>query len=133
MFLGENTKGWELSEHIATKVEVNLRMNSILKNAKSFWSMNPGANVETSVVGNLVVLVALFNRKRGQGYSKSEIFVGRPFMSPFILIRLSLAIKPRPKRWWISCERLCFERPHTVAITVSLFLIGFNLIFFLWR
>ena len=133
MFLCENWKGYELSEHIATKDEVNLRMISTLKNAKSIWSMNPGANFETSVVGTLVFVVALFKRKRGQGYSKSGKLFGRPFMSPLIKIRLSLVIKTRPKRWWTSRERFCFERPHTVAITISLFLIGLYLIFLISR
>ena len=42
-----NSKGYEVAEHIATKVEVNPRMLSTLKNAKTILSMNPGANFET--------------------------------------------------------------------------------------
>ena len=34
LFLGGNTKGHEAAEHIVTKVEVNPRMLSTLKNAK---------------------------------------------------------------------------------------------------
>ena len=42
LLLDGNPKGYEVSEHIATKVEVNPRMLSTLKNAKSISSMNPG-------------------------------------------------------------------------------------------
>ena len=57
-----NPKGYEVEEHIATKVEVNPRMLSTLKNAKYIWIMKPGANFETSVVGPLGILVALVRR-----------------------------------------------------------------------
>ena len=53
--LDGNPKGYEVAEHIATKVEVNPRILSTLKNAKSIWSMNPGANLDTSVVGSLEI------------------------------------------------------------------------------
>ena len=53
LLMDENKKGYEVAEHIATKVEGNPRMISTLKNAKYIWSMNPGANFETSVVGPL--------------------------------------------------------------------------------
>ena len=43
-------------------------------------------NFETSVVGPLVILIALAKRQIGQGYSKSGWFSGRPSMSPFISI-----------------------------------------------
>ena len=66
LLLDENPKGYEVAEHIATKVEVNLRILSTLKNAKFIWIMNPGANVETSVVGPLGILVALVKRQIGQ-------------------------------------------------------------------
>ena len=60
-----------------------------IENRKSIWSMKPGANFETLVVGILGILVALVKRKIGQESSKSGIFVGRPFMSPFIAIILA--------------------------------------------
>ena len=56
----------------------------MLKNAKFTWSIKPGGNVETSVVGLLVILVALVKIRIGQDSSKSEIFTGRPSMSTFI-------------------------------------------------
>ena len=69
LLLDGNPKGYEVAEHIATKVEVNPRMLSTLKNAKSIWSMNPGGKFETSVVGPLEILVALVKRQIGQGFS----------------------------------------------------------------
>ena len=60
--------------------------------------MNPGKNVEISMVGTLAILVALDKRKIGQGYSKSGICFGRPFMSAFLAIGISLVIKKQPKR-----------------------------------
>ena len=59
LLLDGNPKGYEVAEHKATKVEVNPRILSTLKNAKSIWSKNPGANLVTSVVGLLEILVAL--------------------------------------------------------------------------
>ena len=73
-----NTNRYEVAEHIATKVEVNQRMLSALKNAKSVWSMNPGANFVTSVVGPLGILAALVIRQICQGSSNSRRFYGRP-------------------------------------------------------
>ena len=55
LHLDGNPKGYEVAEHIATKVEVNPRMISTLKNAKSIRSMNLGGDFETSVVGPLGV------------------------------------------------------------------------------
>ena len=54
--------------------------------------MNPGANFETSVVGPLVILVALVKRQIGQGYSNSGRFSGRPSMNPFLAILFILVI-----------------------------------------
>ena len=81
--LGINIKGYEVSELIATKVELNPRMLSTLKNAKSILSMNPGANFETSVVGLLGILVALVKRQIGRGSSNSRRFSGRTSMGFF--------------------------------------------------
>ena len=50
-------------------------MLSTLKNAKSIWSINPGGSFYTSVVVPLVILVALFKRRIGQGSSKSGVFM----------------------------------------------------------
>ena len=121
LLLYGNPKGYEVAEHIATTVEVNPRMLSKLKNSKVIWSMNPGANFETSVVRSLGILVALVKRQIGQGYSNSGIFSGRPSMSPFIAICFSLVIETWPKRWWISWE-VFFKIPHTFETTISLFL-----------
>ena len=97
LLLDGNTKGYELAEHIATKLEVNPRMLSTSKNAKSILSMNPGANFETSVVGPLGILVALVNRQIGQGSYNPGIFSGSPSMSPFLAIRFSRVIEKQPK------------------------------------
>ena len=40
LIMDRNTKGCEVAEHIAKKVEVNPQMLSTLKNVKSIWSMN---------------------------------------------------------------------------------------------
>ena len=106
--LDRNTKGDELSYHITTKVEVNPRMLSILKNEKSIWIMNPGANFETSKVGTMGILFALFITHIGQGCYNSGRFYGRPSKSHFIAIHFSLVITTRPKHWWISWDRFCF-------------------------
>ena len=107
LILGVNTIGYEVAEHIAKKIEVNPQMISALKNAKSIWSMKPGAIFKTSVVVPLGILVALFKRKIDQVYSDSVRFSGRPSMFHLLVIRFSLAIEPWPKRWWVSWER-CF-------------------------
>ena len=107
-------KGHEVAEHISTKVEVNPRMLSTLKNEKSIWSMNPGANFETSVVGPLEILVALVKRQIGKGYSNSGIFSRRPSKSPFLAINFSLVIDTWPKLWWIIWNIVSFEIPQTV-------------------
>ena len=48
--------------------------------------MNLGANFEISMVGTLVILVALLKRKIEKGSSKSGILFGRPFMITFLVI-----------------------------------------------
>ena len=55
LLMDRNPKGYEVTEHIATKFEVNPRMLSTLKNAKSIWSMNPGEIFKKSVVGPLEI------------------------------------------------------------------------------
>ena len=92
LILGRNTKGYEVAEHIDTKVEVNPQMISTLKNAKSIWSMNPWENVEKSMVGPLGILLSFFNRQLWHGSSKSGMFVGRPSKSNFLEISFSLSI-----------------------------------------
>ena len=133
LLLDGNPKGYEVSEHIATKVEVNPRMLSTLKNAKYIWSMNPGEKLETSVVGPLGILVALVKRQIGQGSYNSGRFSGRPSMSPFPAISFSLVIETCQKRWWISWERVCFESTQTVGTTIFLSLWGLTLKFYIWR
>ena len=102
LLLGGNPKGCAVAEHIATKFEVNPQMLSTLKNEKSIWSMNPGANFETSVVGPLGILVALVKIQIGQVSSNSGKLVGRPLKIPFLAICFSMVIETWPKRWWIS-------------------------------
>ena len=108
LLMKRNPNVYELEEHVATKVEVNPRIISTLKTAKSIWIMNPGANFETSVVGPLGILVALVRRQIGQGYSNSGRFYGRPSIRPFLSICFSLVIEIWPKRWWKGWERVCF-------------------------
>ena len=126
LILDGNPKGCEVSEHIATKFKVNPRILSTLKNAKSIWSMNPGANFETSVVGTLVFLVDLVRRKIGQVSYKSGRFVGEPYTSPFLAIIFSLAIETWPKFWRISWER-SFEISQKVGKHIFLFIWKLNL------
>ena len=97
LLLYGNPNGYEVAEHIDTKVQVYPQMLSTLKNDKSIWSMNPGEDFETSVVGPLGILVALVKRYIGQGSSNSGRFFGRPSMSRFLAIRLSLVIETWPK------------------------------------
>ena len=80
--MGGNPKVCEVGEHIAIKVEVNPRMLSTLKEGKFIWSTKKGGNFETSVVGPLVILVALVKRQIVQGYFKSGIF-SETFQDPF--------------------------------------------------
>ena len=103
--LDGNPKWYEVEEHIATKVEANIQMLSTFKNKKSIWSMNPGANFDASMVGPLVILVALVNIEMGQVSSKSRRFVGRHSMSPFLPVHFNLTIETFPKRWWISWDK----------------------------
>ena len=116
-----NPKGYEVAEHISTKFEVNLQMLSTLKYAKSIWSMKPGANFDTSMVIPMLIFVALVRRQIGQGYSKSGIFYGRPFMITFLVISLSLILilvqTPCPNGihvvgWW--CSTPCTEAKETL-------------------
>ena len=62
------------------------------KKAKYALSMKPGANVDTSVVGTLGILVAFIKIQIGQVSYKSWRFSGRISMSPFISINFSLVI-----------------------------------------
>ena len=55
--------------------------------------MNPGGNFEKLMVEPLGILVAFVKRQIGQCSSNTGIFVGRPFMSPFLAISSSLAIE----------------------------------------
>ena len=109
LFLDGNPKSYEVAEHIATKVELNLQMIWTLKKAESIRLMKPGANFETSVVGNLVILVRLIKRQIGQISSNPGRFSARSYMNPFIEFRFSLVIETWPERWWKSWERFCFE------------------------
>ena len=104
LILDGNPKGYEVAEHISKKAELNPRMLSTLKNAKSIWSMNPGEIFDTLVVGPLGILVALIMRQIGQDYSNSGKFSGRPSMNPFLAIIFSLVIDKSPKLRWISWD-----------------------------
>ena len=115
LLMDGNRKLYEKSEHIAKKVGVNSRMLSTSKNAKFIWSMNSEEKIEASVVGPLVILIALVKRQIGQSYSKLGIFSGRPSMSPFLAIRFFMVIETWPKFWWIIWEILCFESAQTVG------------------
>ena len=55
--------------------------------------MNPGENVDTSIVEPLGILVALVKRQIGQGYSILGIFFGILPISTFFAIRFSMATK----------------------------------------
>ena len=131
--LDGDPKGYEVAEHIAKRVEVNIRMISTLKNEKSIWSMNAGGNFETSVVVLLGILVALVKRQIGQGSSDSERFSGRPSMSSSLDIFFSWVMERWTKRWWISCERVCFESPQIVGTTKFLSMWGLILKISSWR
>ena len=93
MLLDGNPKGCEVSEHIATKFEVNTRMLSILKKRKIHLKHKPRENFKTSMVGTLGILVPLVKRKIRKGSSKSGIFVGIISMSIFLVVRFSLSIE----------------------------------------
>ena len=54
--------------------------------------MKPGKHLEKLMVGPLGISYALVERQIGQEYSKSERFVGRPSMDPFLIIHFSLVI-----------------------------------------
>ena len=54
--MDRNPKEYELVDHISTKVEVNPRMISTLKNEKCILTMNPGTNLETFMVEPLGIL-----------------------------------------------------------------------------
>ena len=133
LLLDGNPNGYEVAYHISTKVDVNPQMLSTLKSAKSIWSMNPGAHLDTSVVGPLEILVALVRRQIGQGSSNSGRFSGRPSISNFLAIRFSLVIETWPELWLISWERVCFEIPQKVGMTRFLSLWVFILKFSSWR
>ena len=81
-----NPKGYELTEHIATKVDVNARMRSASKKEKYIWIMNTGKFFDSSMVVTMGILVALVNRKIGKASSISGIFADRPYMILFIYI-----------------------------------------------
>ena len=55
--------------------------------------MNPGAHFGTSMVRPLVILVTSVKIKIGQGSYKSGIFVGKPFVGPFLIIFFILVIE----------------------------------------
>ena len=133
LLLDGNSKGYEVAEHISTKVEVNPWMLSKLKNSKYIWSMNPGENFETSMVGPLVMLSALVKRKIGRGYSESGRFVGRPSMTNLPAIFFGLSIQTRPKHWWIILYWFYFYRSHIVETTIFLFLLGLTFKKLIWR
>ena len=127
LLLGGNPKDYEVAEHIATKVEVNPRMFSTLKKAKSIWSMKPRGNFDISVVGPMGIVFAFVKRKIWRGYSKSGIFYCRPYMSTFLVVSFSLVIETCPKRWRIIWERFCFKSSHTVGRKILLSIWGFTL------
>ena len=102
--LDGNPKVYEVKEHIATKVDVNIWMLKKIQNAKYIWSMNPGANLETSVVGPMGILDSLVNRQIWHGSSKSRWFSGITPTSTFLAIHFIPAIGKQPKRWRISWE-----------------------------
>ena len=132
LLLDGNPKGYEISEHIATKVEVNQRMLSTLKNEKFMWSMKPLEHFDISVVVTLVISVDLVKRKIGQGCSKSGRFYGRPSISPFFAISFSLVIDTWPNNWWIIRESFCFESENPVGTTIFFSLWGLTLKILIW-
>ena len=59
--------------------------------------MNPGVNFETSMVKPLCILVVMVKRQIGKGSFELGRFIGRPFVSPFIVIIFSLLLKTLKK------------------------------------
>ena len=133
LLLYGNPKGYEAAEHIYTKFEVHTQMISTFKNKESIWSMNPGENYKTSIVGPMGILVALVKRKIGQGYSKSWRFSGRPYIITFIFICISLAIETWTNHRRINWERFYFDRTQTVGKIIVLFLWGLTSTISIWR
>ena len=58
LLLDGNTKGYKVSDNIATKVEVHPQMLSTLKITKYIYNMHPVEKIETSVFGPLGVLLS---------------------------------------------------------------------------
>ena len=133
LLLDGNPNGYEVAEHIASKVELNPRMLSTLKNEKFIWSMNPEEIFDISVVGPLVILVALVKRQIGQGSSNSGRFSGRPSMSPFIAIRFSRVIETWPKTPSNKLRESLFWKSTNSWETIFLSLWGLILKFSSWR
>ena len=123
---GVSPQGYEVEEHIATKVKINPRIISTLKNAKCIFSMNRRKLFETSMVEPLVILVALVRKQTGKGFSKSRIFVGKPSISPFRSFHFILETEKLPNQWWIRWESF-LNKAQTVGTTIFLFLCGLNL------
>ena len=96
----------------------------ILKKAKSIWNINLGENFETSIVGPLVILVALVRRQIGQGYSNSGNLVGRPSINTLFPLSLSNGIETWQKYEWQSYAIVCFKIQYMVGITISLLWMG---------
>ena len=63
LLLDRNPKGYEVTEHIFTKVKVNQRTISTLKGAKYIQIMNPGENVYTSMFIPIGILAALVKKQ----------------------------------------------------------------------
>ena len=92
-----------------------------IENVKSNWTMNSGGKFEISIVGPLVILVALVDRQIGKGYYNPGRFLGDP---PWFLLLyfFSLTIETWPKRWWISWERFCFDGSQKAQTKIFLFI-----------
>ena len=119
------TNGYDVADHIATKVEVNPWILSTLKNKKSIWSMKPGRGFEKSMVRPLGILFSWANKQIWNGYFKSGNFFGRPFMR-FFLVCINLEIETWPNHSRTSWE-MFFERLQTVGTTISMFWLGLTL------
>ena len=89
--------GYEVTEHIATKVEVNPQMLSTFEKVKIHMKHGTIKKIYISVVGPLGIFVALVNRQIWQGCYKSGRFYRRQSMSTFLDICFSLVIETGPK------------------------------------
>ena len=79
--------------------------------------MNPGVNLETSMVGPVEILFVLVRIQIVQGSTKSGRFFGRHSMSPFLAIGFSLEID-MTKALMNKLRDSFFNRSQTVGTKI---------------